>query len=62
MTPVTFDQKVLMELFMQTMPKTVFAMECAQSLRKLHAEGRVEFFIGDDQQVRARLLEPMGAA
>jgi hypothetical protein len=55
---MTIDQKALMELFMETVPKTVVAMERAAALRKLFAEGLVEFFVGEDQQIRVRLLEP----
>ncbi len=55
---MTINQKALMEVFMKTVPKTAVAMERAQSIRKLFAEGRVEFFVGEDQQVRVRLLEP----
>jgi hypothetical protein len=61
------DQKMLMEVFIKTVPKTVDSMERVQSLRKLFADGLVEFFVGEDQQVRARLseqglLESQGAA
>jgi|HubBroStandDraft_6_1064221.scaffolds.fasta_scaffold26176_3 hypothetical protein len=54
---MSVDQNALMELFMKTVPKTVVAIETAASLRQLFADGLVEFFVGEDQQVRARLIE-----
>ncbi len=55
---MSVSQKQLMEVFIKTIPTTPVGMDRAQSIRELYAEGRVEFFVGDDQQVRVRLLEP----
>jgi hypothetical protein len=54
---MTVEQKALMELFMKTVPKTAVAMERSAVLKRLFAEGLVEFFVGTDQAVRVRLIE-----
>jgi hypothetical protein len=54
---MSVKQKSMYELFMETVPKEVVAIARAQALRKLFDKGLVEFFIGEDQQVRVRLLE-----